>query len=541
MRLAHDWFETAVVYAVDVETFSDANGDGVGDFRGLTGQIDYISRSGVDCIWLLPFYPTPNRDNGYDISDYYGVDPRLGTLGDFAAFVDAAAERGIRVIADLVVNHTSNEHPWFRAARDDPDSPYRDYYLWTDDPSTAPEEGLVFPGEEAHVWTYDDVADAHYYHRFYHFQPDLNTGNPAVRAEIGRILRFWLDLGVAGFRVDAATSLIEREPTAPTTLKEPHELFRWMKRLVQSIQPNAVLLAEADDEPEHLGDYFGAGDEMDVLLNFVLNAHLAHALAVERATPLVEGLRRLPDVRGRGRWGNFLRNYDEMNLGHLSETAREESYAALAPEKDMRIYGRGIRRRLAPMLNGDDDRVVLAHSLLLTLPGIPILVAGDEIGMGEDLSLPGRLAVRTPMQWTATQNAGFSTAPTAELVRPVVSDGQFAYDRVNVDDQRPEPESLLNRISRMIQTRREFPAFATGEHTVLDLGDECVFATRSDSDGTSVVAVHNLAAVPRTVELRFGDDELPTRVGGDAAGAVAGDDCRVDLGRYGYCWLRVRS
>ena len=539
MQVAHDWYETAVVYAVDVETFYDGNGDGVGDFRGLTDRLDYVSRLGVDCLWLLPFYPTPNRDNGYDISDYYSVDPRLGTLGDFATFVDAANERGIRVIADLVVNHTSNEHPWFRAARADPDSPYRDYYIWTDEPSTASAEGLAFPGEEEHVWTYDEVAGASYYHRFYRFQPDLNTGNPTVRAEIGRILRFWLDLGVAGFRVDAATSLIEREATAPTTIEEPHELFRWMKRVVRSIRSDAVLLAEADDDPEHLGDYFGAGDEMDLLLNFVLNAHLIRALAIERATPLVEGLRRLPDVRGRGRWGNFLRNYDEVNLGRLSEADREEIYAELAPEGGMRIYGRGIRRRLGPMLGGDDDRIALAHSLLFSLPGMSILVAGDEIGMGEDLSLPGRLAVRTPMQWAGTPNAGFSTAPSTELVRPVVSEGPFAYERVNVDDQRPEPESLLNRVSRLIRTRQEFPVLAVGEHTVLDPADECVFAHRSDGDGSAVVAVHNLSAEPRTVELNLCADDRPIAVVGDADCSPVDESHRIGLGRYAYCWFRV--
>ncbi|MFB6130569.1 MAG: alpha-amylase family glycosyl hydrolase [Salinigranum sp.] len=364
-QLRHDWYKDAVVYSMDVESFYDADGDGVGDFEGLTDRLGYLERLGVDCIWLLPFYPTPNRDNGYDIADYYGVDERLGTLGDFGTFVNAAEERGMRVLADLVVNHTSDQHPWFQAARRG-EEPYRDYYVWSDDPVDEPERTLVFPGEEESVWTYDEVADAYYYHRFYRFQPDLNVANPAVREEIHDILRFWLDVGVSGFRVDAATLMIEQKGADKLPFDDPHEVFREMKRVVRDARSDAVLMAEADDEPARLGDYFGRrpgsrvsaaavgdagqvaadesagsvgsgdGDEMDLLLNFVLNAHVAHALATDSAEPLREGLDRLPDVRDRGRFANFLRNFDEMNLGRLPKAAQHAVYERFAPEKYMR-------------------------------------------------------------------------------------------------------------------------------------------------------------------------------------------------------------
>ncbi|MFC6725408.1 alpha-amylase family protein, partial [Halobium palmae] len=509
-----DWFEDAVIYSVDAETFYDADGDGVGDFRGLREKLPYIDRLGADCIWLLPFYPTPNRDNGYDIEDYYGVDERLGDLGDFAEFVDAAEERGIRVIADLVVNHTSDQHEWFQRAREDPDSKYRDYYVWTDDPENAPEKTLVFPGEEEDVWRYDEVADAYYYHRFYHFQPDLNIANPAVREEIYKILRFWLSLGVSGFRVDAATLMIEPKGEGDLVIEDPHQVFKRMKRTVRSARADGVLLAEADDEPEKLGEYFGDGDEMDMMLNFVLNAHVTHALAEGSAEPIEAGLERLPDPGDRGRFANFLRNFDELNLGRLDAEDQEVTYEAFAPEEHMRIYDRGIRRRLGAMLEGDRDRIAMAHSLVFSLPGTPILVAGDEIGMGDELSLPGRNPVRTPIHWGDAPNAGFSTADPEDLVRPLVEDGEFGYDRVNVDAQRPDPDSLLNRIASLIRARDELPSLKRGNHELVDVDADAVFCHRYEWEGETVVCAHNLG----TEEVRV---DLPVdggvRVSGQAA------------------------
>jgi maltose alpha-D-glucosyltransferase/alpha-amylase len=576
------WYENATFYAIDVEAFADASGDGVGDFEGLTGRLDYLESLGIDCIWLLPFYPSPNRDNGYDVTDYYGVDDRHGTLGDFVEFVREADRRGIRVIVDLVVNHTSDKHPWFRAARSDPDSVYRDYYVWREDLPEEPDphRGPVFPGEEENVWSYDEEAEAFYYHRFYHYQPDLNLANPAVREEIRKVMGFWLELGVSGFRVDAATLMIDHKGGLESTkLDDPHGVLRDMRHFVERRGDEAILFAEADDAPEHLGDYFGGnaggtaadgteapareGDEMNVLLNFLLDAYLVLALADEQAEPIREVLDILPETPEGGQWANFLRNYDELNVGRLSREDQRRVFERFAPDEEMRIYGRGIRRRLAPMLDGDPDRIRLAYSLLFSLPGAPLIVYGDEIGMGDDLGLPGREAVRTPMQWSAEENGGFSTADPEDLVRPVVSGGEYGYESVNVADQRGDPDSLLQWFSRLNRLRGECPEIGHGDCEVLDTDDPAVFAHRLSSDHGTVVAVHNLAEpqAEATLELAaepvrlFGSadfgcvgpseadtEEGETTADGDATtGTATTDTWRFELGRYGYCWTRLKE
>ncbi|WP_135854078.1 alpha-amylase family protein [Halorussus salinus] len=614
------WYENATFYAIDVEAFADAEGDGVGDFRGLTGRLDYLESLGIDCIWLLPFYPSPNRDNGYDVADYYGVDDRHGTLGDFVEFVREADRRGIRVIIDLVVNHTSDQHPWFRAARSDPDSKFRDYYVWREDLPDEPDphRGPVFPGEEDAVWSYDEAAEAFYYHRFYHYQPDLNLANPDVREEIRKIMGFWLELGVSGFRVDAATLMIDHKGGLESTkLDDPHGVLRDMRHFVERRGDDAILFAEADDAPEHLGDYFGGrvpdssvggdavasdgdvarsvddaaaaasareGDEMNVLLNFLLDAYLVLALAERESEPIREVLNLLPPTPEGGQWANFLRNYDELNVGRLSGADQRKVFAEFAPDDEMRIYGRGIRRRLAPMLDGDGDRIRLAYSLLFSLPGTPLLVYGDEIGMGDDLDLPGRTAVRTPMQWSDDRNAGFSTADPDELVRPVVSGGAFGYEEVNVADQRGDPDSLLGWFARLNRLRGECPEIGHGDCEILDADDPAVFAHAMTSDHGTVVAVHNLdesetevaldlpgeptrlfgeATVERVGDGESADDEsdgasdgrsdADDEQGGEPAeksvgvantdGGADDDDeggsWRFELGRYGFCWVRI--
>lgn len=549
MQTTDRWYENATIYAVDVEAFADGDDDGVGDFAGLTDRLDYLEGLGVDCLWLLPFYPSPNRDNGYDVADYYGVDAQYGTLGEFVEFVHAARDRGIRVIVDLVVNHTSDQHPWFRRARADPDSQYRDYYVWREDPPDDPDptRGPVFPGEEESVWSYDEAAEAFYYHRFYHFQPDLNLANEAVREEIRKILGFWLQLGVSGFRVDAATLMIDNKGGLESTrLENPHGVLKELRQFVERRGDDAILLAEADDDPGHLADYFGDGDEMNVLLNFLLDAYLVFALAEESARPIRTVLDLLPEVPEGGQWANFLRNYDELNVGRLPPAARQTVFDAFAPDEGMRIYGRGIRRRLAPMLDGDRDRLELAYSLLYSLPGTPLLVYGDEIGMGDDLSLPGRNAVRTPMQWADEPNAGFSEADPDDLVRPVISGGAFGYESVNVADQRGDPDSLLQWFSRLNRLRSECPEVGRGDCEVLPVDDPAVFAHRVASDHGRVAAVHNLGAEPTAATLDlgarptrlFGDAEFE-RAGGDEAGETDASEWRFDLGRYGYCWVRV--
>ena len=583
------WYENAVIYALDVETFMDDDGDGVGDFEGLIDRLDYLDRLGVTAVWLLPFYPTPNRDNGYDVTDYYGVDPRLGTLGDFVEFVDAADDHGIRVITDLVVNHTSDEHPWFRRSRSEPDSAYRDYYVWAEElPPPNPDRGSVFPGEveDERVWTYDSEAGAYYYHRFYPFQPDLDLSNPDVREEIYKIMNFWLQLGVDGFRVDAATLMIQSKHPDADEPEDPHELLRSLKRHVVARRPDGILLAEADDDPGELRAYFGdppdadgegeregagagadagegegkgeekgprrgeregrrganRGDEMDLLMNFVLNAHLIAALATGRAAPLAEGLDRIPHDTS-GNFANFLRNYDELNIGRLPTALQREVFDRFAPEEEMRIYGRGIRRRLAPMVDGDRRRLELAYSLLFSLPGTPILLYGDEIGMGDDPSLPGRQSVRTPMQWDDRPNAGFSTADADALVAPVVDDGPFRYQELNVADQRADPDSLLAWMERLIAVRKETHAIGSGRYEPLETNDDAVFAHRVDGPRDAAAFVHNLSDEDRrvAVDLTGGDESLHPLFGDPDVRSPADGPTSVDLEQYGYGWFEIRE
>ena len=542
-----NWYQNAVVYAIDVEAFQDGNGDGIGDFQGLISRLDYLNHLGVDCLWLLPFYPTPNRDNGYDVMDYYGVDPRHGTPGDFVEFVEEAEERGIRVIVDLVVNHTSDQHPWFQKARADPDSEYRDYYVWsTDPPEPDPDRGSVFPGEPGggRVWTYDTEAGAYYYHRFYEFQPDLNLQNPAVREEIEKIMGFWLRLGVSGFRIDAATLMIEEKRPGNGQPEDPHELLRELRAHVKGLDGDAVLLAEADDDPAELDEYFAGGEGVDLLLNFYLDAHLFLALATERGEPVERALSTLPKPPAGCGWANFLRNYDELNLGRLPAAEQEQVFERFAPEAHARIYGRGIRRRLAPMLDGDQRRLELALSLLFSMPGTPLLVYGDEIGMGEDLSLPGRTAVRTPMQWSPAENAGFSTAPTSKLVRPVVSEGPFSHGHVNVADEWADQDSLLNFVEHLVGTRHEIRTIGRVDPEVLATDPAGVLAHRYESDGETVAMAHNLVDQRLTVTLDVdGAGDAGGRRTVDLLGEgelrVVDAGVEVDLAPYGYRWLRV--
>ncbi|WP_435344553.1 alpha-amylase family protein [Haloarchaeobius sp. HRN-SO-5] len=539
------WQENAVIYALDVETFADSDGDGVGDFPGLVDRLDYLNRLGVSVLWLLPFYPTPNRDNGYDVTDYYGVDPRLGTLGDFVDFVEEADDRGIRVLADLVVNHTSDQHPWFQESRTDPESPYRDYYVWAEEPPPPDSSrGTVFPGEveDSRVWTYDSAAGAYYYHRFYPFQPDLNLSNPDVRDEIRQIMNFWLKLGVDGFRVDAATLMIQSKRPGAESVENSHELLRTLKRQALTQQQDAVFLAEADDDPSELRTYAGR-DEMDLLLNFVLNAHLVAALATEEAAHLADGLERLPDLEA-GNWANFLRNYDELNLGRLPSDLKEEVFEQFAPEPTMRIYGRGIRRRLAPMLDGDADRIKLAFSLLFSMPGTPLLLYGDEIGMGEQPKLPGRQAVRTPMQWSDEPNAGFSSTTEAALVAPLVSDEQFAPEQVNVASQLADPNSLLNWMQRLVSTRREHHEIGHGSCHVVAVDDPGVFVHRFDLEDRGLLCVHNLADEPSTVEIDAGlapSDAMHEILGQAEFDRDEDGTVSVVLDGYGLGWFHVHE
>ncbi len=539
------WYKDAIIYTLDVETFYDSNGDGIGDFKGLTEKLPYIVGLGATVIWLLPFYTTPNKDNGYDISDYYQVDPRLGTLGDFVEFTHQASEYGIRVIVDLVINHTSIDHPWFRQAVSDPDSKYYDYYVWSDEKPKNMHEGMVFPGVQDAIWTYEKKVDAWYLHRFYEHQPDLNMMNPEVVEEVRRIMGFWLQLGVSGFRIDAAPFVIEMLGIEHegSTEEANYEYIRQMRSFLSWRRGDAVMLAEANIEMDKVDDYVGNGDKLQMMFHFMLNQNLFLALAKESAEPLITGLNAPPEVPDTVQWVNFLRVHDELDLGRLGKKDQQFVFDKFAPDEDMIVYDRGIRRRLGPMLENDRRRIELANSLLLTLPGTPIIRYGDEIGMGDDLSLPERNSVRTPMQWSNEKNGGFSTAPRRKLARPVIYKGEYGYRKVNVEDQQRDADSLLNWFERAVLERRKCPEFGYGTWTLLKTGDDRVLAHRCDWEGKSVIAVHNLSSEPTEIRLKSEEGRNETwldLIGDHQYEIVDGDPKRVALDGYGYRWFRVK-
>lgn len=536
------WYKNAVLYCVDVETYMDGNGDGVGDFRGLSQRLDHIAGLGATCVWLLPFYATPNKDNGYDVSDYYAVDPRLGTFGDFVEFTHLAREKGLRVIVDLVVNHSSTEHPWFKAACADRNSPFRDFYLWSEEKPADAHEGMVFPGVQHTTWTWNEQAGAHYFHRFYDHEADLNMDNPAVREEIERIMGFWLQLGVSGFRIDAAPFVIET-PVGADKGRMHFEYIQEMRSVQQWRRGDAVLLAEANVTPEEVGDYVGDGDGMHLMFNFITNQRLFLALARQDPKPLAEAIKSLPEMPEMAQWANFVRNHDELDLGRLSDGEREECFRLFAPEEHMRAYGRGIRRRLAPMLGNDRRRLELAYSLMFTLSGTPVIWYGEEIGMGENLDLPERTAVRTPMQWTDGPNGGFSPAPADRLVRPVNSGGDYGFEKVNAEAQARDRDSLLTWFERATKMRRQCPEFGWGPTELLDLGNPKVLAHRCRWRGNTVAALHNFSPDKQSVSLEPLCEEgtrLVDLFEDKDYGRLHQAD-RLDLEGYGYVWVRVEG
>jgi len=542
--MADLWYKNAIVYSLDVETFMDSDGDGVGDFPGLTQRLNYLAGLGVTCLWLLPFYPSPNQDNGYDVMDYYNIDPRLGTLGHFVEFMHEAEERGIRVLVDLVVNHTSDQHPWFQASRSDPNSQYRDYYVWLKEKPEHVQVSPAFAGVQQSVWTYDEQAQAYYLHRFYRHQPDLNVANPAVREEICRIMGFWLELGVSGFRIDAAPFLIEPVGMEGATLESLQNILPEMREFVSNHQSDAILLAEANVPPDKVSLYFGEGKKMNMLFSFLLNQYMFLALAREQADTLVKGVEVLPEIPHVGQWLNFVRHHDELTLDRLNQSEQQEVFQAFAPQENMQIYGDGIRRRLAPMLCGDRRHMELVYSLLLTLPGTPMIRYGDEIGMGDDLSLEERNSVRTPMQWSKEKNGGFSSAPLDQLARPVISDGEYGYEQVNVISQQRDPGSFLNWMERAIRTRKQCLEFGWGNWQTLETDVSSVFAHSCKSKGNTVIAIHNLSDQPCTVTLKSysGDLKQWSEVFGDRQYEPfnASLPC-FDLEAYGYRWFQISN
>ncbi|HWE51578.1 MAG TPA: alpha-amylase family protein [Bryobacteraceae bacterium] len=532
------WHKNAIVYTVDLQSFADGNGDGIGDFLGLSGKLDYLAGLNVTCLWLQPFFPSPLRDHGYDISDYYAVDPRYGTLGDFVEFSQAARERGIRIIADLVVNHTSIDHPWFQAARRDPQSKYRNWYVWSKEMAPNTEQGMVFPGVQKTTWTFDERAGEYYYHRFYNHQPDLNTANPEVRAEIGKIIRTWLQLGVSGFRVDALPFVISTKGPGSTAFGDCPEYLVEMRQVLSWGRGDAVFMAEANLPPEQVPMYFGEGDRVHVIFNFYVNQHLWLALAREQAEPIRQAYAALPRIPSFCQWANFLRTHDELDLARLTDDERREVFDKFGPEPRMQLYNRGIRRRTAPMFGNDRRRLELAHSLVLTLPGIPVLRNGDEIGMGENLDLNERDAIRTPMQWANAKNGGFS--PASRVVLPVISGGEFGYEKANVAAEQRDPASFLNWMERMTRLRLRSPEFGTSKCEWLDASDPAVLAHCCRGEGSSVIAVHNLSGreVETTIELGRKVEVLFDLVKNCEDRADGHGRQRVRPPPYGYLWMR---
>jgi maltose alpha-D-glucosyltransferase/alpha-amylase len=542
------WYKQAVIYCVEVDTFQDSDGDGCGDLRGLTSRLDYLARLGVTCLWLNPIHPSPLRDNGYDVTDYYSVDPRLGTLGDFTELAVQARQRGIRLLLDLVVNHTSDEHPWFVSARGGRDSPYHDWYVWSDGEPPDRRQGTVFPGEQDETWTFDEQAGQWFFHRFYAFQPDLNWGNPEVRDEIRKVMTFWLQMGASGFRIDAAPFVLEQiTPGVDPGPKDFRILDEW-RADVQWHTGDAVLLCEANVGPEDVPKYCaaapdGPNDRAHMMFAFLLNAYVWLSLARGDAEPIVQALRALPRLPAMAQWATFLRNHDELDLSRLTAEQRGEVMAAFAPKPEMRIYGRGIRRRLASMMNGDRRRIELAYSLQFALPGTPVLRYGEEIGMGEDLNLPGRDAIRTPMQWEGGPTAGFTTGGRDRLVHPIPTRGRYSANRVNARDQIRDDASLLRWFEQLIRVLRECPEVGVGTPSVVDVPTaRSVLVHRFDAPEGAILLLHNLADAPVTVDLSsLGAHPQAREVFSDSAYAPVGRRFgEVPVNGRGYRWIRLR-
>jgi len=540
------WYKNAIIYCVAIGTYMDANGDGVGDFQGLMRRLDYLQGLGVTAVWLMPFQVSPHRDDGYDVADYYAVDPRYGTLGDFVEFTQSAKQRGIRVLIDLVVNHTSNEHHWFKEARRDPNSKYRNWYVWSKKKPARADRGVVFPGVQKSTWSYDEAAKAWYFHRFFDFQPDLNTANPQVQAEILKIMGFWIQLGVSGFRMDAVPFVIATKGPDVKRPAEQYTMLRTFREFMQWRQGDCIILAEANVLPRTDMEYFGDdGDRMHMMFNFQANQHLFYALAAADTRPLAAALKSTKTRPVTAQWGMFLRNHDELDLGRLTKAQRQTVFEAFGPKKEMQLYDRGIRRRLASMLDGDRRRLELAYSLLFTLPGTPVIRYGDEIGMGDDLSLAERDAARTPMQWSNEPNGGFTKS--AKPVLPVISGGPYGFENINAAIQRRHPESLLNWTERIIRMRKEVPEIGWGDFTFIDSRDPAVLIIRYDWRNNSVLFIHNLDAKPREVRFSSGLSRRDAVDGRLLVSLLSDDHSRSDkqgrhrvvLEGYGYRWFRV--
>lgn len=539
------WFKDAVLYEAPVKSFYDSSGDGTGDFRGMTERLDYIRDLGVDCIWLLPMYPSPGQDDGYDIADFYSIHPDYGTVEDFKEFLDTAHSRGLRVVADMVMNHTSDQHPWFQEARSDPTSPKHDYYVWSDDPDRYADARIIFTDTEVSNWTYDQVAGKHYWHRFFSHQPDLNYDNPDVHREMYDIVRFWLNLGLDGFRCDAVPYLYEREGTNCENLAETHQFLRNLRRMVDEEFPGTVLLAEANQWPSDVVEYFGteAEPEFHMAFHFPLMPRMFMAMRREQRTPLVEIMESTPEIRRDTQWAIFLRNHDELTLEMVTDAERDYMYFEYAKDPRMRINV-GIRRRLAPLLDNGRRQIEMMNSLLLSMPGTPVLYYGDEIGMGDNVFLGDRNGVRTPMQWNGDRNAGFSRADWARLYSPAIMDPVYGYQAVNVEAQNRLPTSLLNWMKRLIAVRKRYHAFGRGTIRFLHPENTKVLAYLREYDEEVLLCVVNLSRFAQFAEMDLSEFEglHPVELMGETRFPDIGTlPYLLTMGPHSFFWFRIEK
>ncbi|GIH49433.1 trehalose synthase [Microbispora rosea] len=539
------WYKRAVFYEVLIRGFADSNGDGTGDIRGLIEKLDYLQWLGIDCLWLLPLYESPLKDGGYDISDYMKILPDFGDLGDFIRLVDEAHKRGIRVIADLVMNHTSDQHPWFQASRHDPEGPYGDFYVWSDTDEQYKDARIIFIDTEASNWTFDPVRGQYYWHRFFHHQPDLNFENPDVQDAMLEVIRFWLDLGIDGFRLDAIPYLFEQEDTNCENLPATHAYLKRVRADVDRLYPDRVLLAEANQWPADVVEYFGdpvtGGDECHMAFHFPLMPRIFMAVRRESRYPISEILAQTPKIPENCQWGIFLRNHDELTLEMVTDEERDYMYSEYAKDPRMRANV-GIRRRLATLLDNDRNQIELFTALLLSLPGSPVMYYGDEIGMGDNIWLGDRDGVRTPMQWTPDRNAGFSSCDPGRLYLPVIMDPIYGYQAINVEAQQKSASSLLHFTKRMIEIRKRHPVFGLGEFTELNSSNPSVLAFVRELGDDRVLCVNNLSRFPQPVELdlrRFEGSTPVECMGGVPFPPIGELPYLLTLPGHGFYWFTL--
>jgi maltose alpha-D-glucosyltransferase/alpha-amylase len=537
------WYKKALIYELHIRAFADSNGDGHGDIPGLIERLPYLQDLGVDCLWVLPHYPSPLRDDGYDIADYYGIHPDYGTLADFQRLVEAAHSRGIRIITELVVNHTSDQHPWFQESRRDPNSPKRDWYVWSDSDEKYKGTRIIFVDTERSNWTWDPVAKQYFWHRFFSHQPDLNYDNPEVQEAMLDVMRFWLNMGVDGFRCDAVPYLFEREGTNCENLPETHAFLKRLRKTIDTEYPNKMLLAEANQWPADVRVYFGDGDEFHMGFHFPVMPRLFMAVRKEDRTPIVEILQQTPDIPDNCQWAIFLRNHDELTLEMVTDEDRDYMYREYAMDPRMRINV-GIRRRLAPLMDNGRRRIELMHSLLFTLPGTPVMYYGDEIGMGDNIYLGDRNGVRTPMQWTSDRNAGFSRADGARLYAPVIADPVYGYQAINVEAQDRIKTSLLHWVKRLIKVRQRYPAFALGKLRFVNPDNPRVLAFTREYQGQTIFIICNLSrfAQPAVIDLRDWEGYVPVELMGETPfPRISSMPYQLSMGPYMFLWFRLEK